>query len=156
MTALPDDTAIRVTDSNTIEQLAGIMAMSGFPQSSGMRIVAAEPGKVSLALSKRPELTQFFGHFHGGVIAGLADQAAGAAVSTALPKGRIAVTVEIKINFLDPADGEEIIARAEAMQVGGTIGVAKVEVISKKKGAERTCAFATATMRAVDLPAEFR
>jgi uncharacterized protein (TIGR00369 family) len=140
--------------NDRIEELAGIMAMSGFPHSSGMRIVAAEPGKVSLALSKRPELTQFFGHFHGGVIAGLADQAAGAAVTTALPAGRIAVTVEIKINFLSPADGEEIIARAEAMQAGGTIGVAKVEVISQDKGAERICAFATATMRAVDFPVQ--
>ena len=130
------------------------MAMSGFPHSSGMRIVAAEPGKVALALAKRPELTQFFGHFHGGVIAGLADQAAGAAVSTALPEGRIAVTVEIKINFLGPADGEQIIARAEAMQVGGTIGVAKVEVISQDKAGERVCAFATATMRAVDFPVQ--
>lgn len=142
--------------TNRIEELAGVMAMSGFPHSAGMRIVAAEPGKVSLALSRRPELTQFFGHFHGGVITGLADQAAGAAVTTALPAGRIAMTVEIKINFLGPADGDEIIARAEAMQVGGTIGVARVEVISQKAGAERICAFATATMRAVDLPAEFR
>ena len=98
---------------NRIELLADIMAMPGFSHSSGMRVVAAEPGKVSLALSKRAELTQFLGHFHGGVIAGLADQAAGAAVSTALPAGRIAVTVEIKINFLSPADGEEIIARAK-------------------------------------------
>jgi uncharacterized protein (TIGR00369 family) len=143
-----------VSETNPIELLGDIMAMSGFPHSSGMRIVAAEPGKVSLALSRRPELTQFFGHFHGGVIAGLADQAAGAAVSTALPKGRIAVTVEIKINFLGPADGAELIARAEAMQVGGTIGVAKVEVISQDKGVERICAFATATMRAVDIPAQ--
>jgi uncharacterized protein (TIGR00369 family) len=130
------------------------MALPGFSQASGMRVVAAEPGKVALALSKRPEFTQFFGRFHGGVIAALADQAAGAAVTTALPPGRIAVTVEIKINFLGPADGEEIIARAEAMQVGGTIGVAKVDVISQDKGVERLCAFATATMRAVEIPAQ--
>jgi uncharacterized protein (TIGR00369 family) len=139
-------------ETNSIDMLADIMAMSGFPQSSGMRVVAAEPGKVSLALARKPELTQFFGHFHGGVITGLADQAAGAAVSMALPKGRIAVTVEIKINFLGPADGDEIVAHAEAIQVGGTIGVAKVEVISEGKGNRRTCAFATATMRAVEMP----
>lgn len=132
--------------------LSDIMAMSGFPQSSGMRIVTAEPGKVTLALAKKPELTQFFGHFHGGVIAGLADQAAGAAVSTALPKGRIAVTIEIKINFLGPADGDEIIASAEAIQVGGSIGVAKVEVVSAAKGNRRACAFGVATMRAVEMP----
>lgn len=145
-----------MSDANRIEELTDLMAMSGFPHSSGMRIVAAEPGKVSLALSKRPELTQFFGHFHGGVITGLADQAAGAAVSTALPKGRIAVTVEIKVNFLGPADGEEIIACAEAIQVGGTIGVAKVEVISQDKGAKGVCAFGVATMRAVELQAPTR
>jgi uncharacterized protein (TIGR00369 family) len=142
-----------VTETNSIDMLADIMAMSGFPHSSGMRVVAAEPGKVSLALARKPELTQFFGQFHGGVITGLADQAAGAAVSTALPKGRIAVTVEIKINFLGPADGDEIVAHAEAIQVGGTIGVAKVEVISEGKGKRRVCAFATATMRGVDMPA---
>jgi uncharacterized protein (TIGR00369 family) len=141
-----------LSESDRLDELSAVMAMPGFPRFAGMRVLAAEPGKVSMALSKRPELVQFFGHFHGGVIAGLADHAAGAAVTTALPKGRIAVTVEIKINFLGPADGEEIIAHAEAMQAGGTIGVAKVEVISKDKGTERVCAFATATMRAVDFP----
>jgi uncharacterized protein (TIGR00369 family) len=138
--------------NNRIEELFAATAMSGFPRFAGMRIVSAEPGKVALALSKRPELTQFFGHFHGGVVAGLADHAAGAAVTSALPAGRIAVSIEFKINFMGPADGEELIARAEAMQVGGTIGVAKVEVISQDKGTEHLCAFATATMRAVDLP----
>ena len=141
-----------MSGTDRLHELAGMMAMPGFPNASGMRVVAAETGKVSLALARRPELTQFFGHFHGGVITGLADHAAGAAVSTALPRGRIAVTVEIKINFLGPADGDEIIARAETIQVGGTIGVAKVEVVSRSKESERICAFATATLRAVDLP----
>jgi acyl-coenzyme A thioesterase PaaI-like protein len=56
------------------------------------------------------------------------------------------------VHFFSPAVGEEIIARAEAMQAGSTIGVAKIEVISKNRGVERICAFGTATMRAVDLP----
>jgi len=73
-----------------------------------------------------------------------------------MPEGKIAVTVEIKINFLSPADGEEIVARAETIQAGSSIGVVKVEVSSQKAGAERICAFATATMRAMDLPAGFR
>jgi len=136
--------------------LERVMDLPGFPKSSGMRVVAAEPGKVTMALKKRPDLTQFFGHFHGGVITALADHAAGAAATTAMPEGKLAVTVEIKINFLGPADGEEIIARAETMQAGPTIGVVKVEVISQKAGSERVCAFATATMRAMDMPAGFR
>ena len=115
-----------------------------------------ETATVTMALKKRPDLTQFFGHFHGGVITALADHAAGAAATTAMPEGKLAVTVEIKINFLGPADGEEIIARAETIQAGSTIGVVKVEVISQKAGSERICAFATATMRAMDMPAGFR
>jgi uncharacterized protein (TIGR00369 family) len=137
---------------NPLALLDRIMALPGYPSSSGMRVVEAAPGRVALALARRGDLLQFAGHFHGGVIAGLADQAAGAAVTSALPEGRIGVTVEIKINFLSPADGEEIIARAEAMQTGGLIGVAKIEVFTQNKGVERLCAFGIATMRAVDLP----
>jgi uncharacterized protein (TIGR00369 family) len=137
-------------------QLEGIMDLPGFPKSAGIRLVAAEPGKVTMALTKRPELTQFFGHFHGGVITALADHAAGACATSSMPDGKLAVTVEIKINFLAPADGDEIIARAETIQAGSTIGVVKVEVVSQKAGAERVCAFATATMRAMDMPAGFR
>jgi len=141
--------------ADRVKQLAGIMDLPGFPKSAGIRMISAEPGKVTMALKKRPELTQFFGHFHGGVITALADHAAGACATTVMPEGKLAVTVEIKINFLAPADGEEIVAKAETIQAGSTIGVVKVEVVSRKAGAERTCAFATATMRAMDLPAGF-
>jgi uncharacterized protein (TIGR00369 family) len=145
-----------MSGADRIALLQRVMDLPGFAKSSGMRVVVAEPGKVTMALTKRPELTQFFGHFHGGVIAGLADHAAGAASTTAMPDGKLAVSVEIKINFLAPADGDEIIARAETIQAGGTIGVVKVEVVSQKAGSERLCAFATATMRAMDMPAGFR
>ena len=145
-----------MSGAGRIAQLERVMDLLGFPKSLGMRLVSAEPGKVTMAVAKRPELTQFFGHFHGGVIAGLADHAAGACATSSMPDGKIAVTVEIKINYLAPADGEEMIARAETIQAGSTIGVVKVEVFSQKAGAERICAFATATMRAMDMPAGFR
>ncbi|HXI04749.1 MAG: PaaI family thioesterase [Bradyrhizobium sp.] len=141
--------------SERVAQLERIMDLLGFPKSAGMRLVSAEPGRVTMALAKRPDLTQFFGHFHGGVVAGLADHAAGACATSSMPDGKLAVTIEIKVNFLSPADGEEIIARAETIQAGSTIVVVKVEVISQKAGAERVCAFATATMRAMDMPAGF-
>jgi len=144
-----------MSGADRIAQLERIMDLLGFPKSAGMHLVTAEPGKVTMALAKRPDLTQFFGHFHGGVVAGLADHAAGACATSSMPDGKLAVTIEIKVNFLAPADGEEIIARAETIQAGSTIVVVKVEVASKKAGAERTCAFATATMRAMDMPAGF-
>jgi len=123
---------------------------------AGFRIVAVEPGRAEVALARRDDLVQFFGHFHGGVITALADQAAGIAVTSGLPKGRIGVTVEIKVNFLSPADGSELVARAKTLKMSGSIGVATVEVFSKNGATETLCAFCTATMRALDLPAESR
>ena len=136
--------------------LAETINARGFSHAAGFRIVAVEPGRAEVVLARRDDLVQFFGHFHGGVIAALADQAAGIAVTSGLPSGRIGVTVEIKVNFLSPADGSELVARAKTLKMSGSIGVATVEVFTKNDTSERLCAFATATMRALDLPAEFR
>jgi uncharacterized protein (TIGR00369 family) len=136
--------------------LAEAVNAKGFSGAAGFRIVAIQPGSAEVSLPRRDDLLQFFGHFHGGVITALADQAAGIAVTSVLPKGRIAVSVEIKVNFLAPAGGSELVARAKALKMSGLIGVATVEVFSKDGASETLCAFATATMRALDLPAEFR
>jgi uncharacterized protein (TIGR00369 family) len=136
--------------------LAETINAKGFSHAAGFRIVAVEPGRAEVALARREDLVQFFGHFHGGVITALADHAAGIAVTSGLPAGRIGVTVEIKVNFLSPAAGQELVARAKTLKMSGSIGVATVEVFSKDGASETLCAFATATMRALDLPAEFR
>ena len=134
-------------------ELAEAINARGFTGATGFRIVAIEPGHAELALTRRDDLVQFFGHFHGGVITALADQAAGIAVTSGLPKGKIGVTVEIKVNFLAPADGSELIARANTLKMSGSIGVATVEIFTRDDKSERLCAFGTATMRALDLPA---
>jgi uncharacterized protein (TIGR00369 family) len=136
--------------------LAEAVNAKGFSHAAGFRVVSVTPGYAEVVLARRDDLVQFFGHFHGGVITALADQAAGIAVTSGLPKGRIGVTVEIKVNFLVPADGSELVARAKTLKMSGSIGVATVEVFSKNGASETLCAFCTATMRALDLPAEFR
>jgi uncharacterized protein (TIGR00369 family) len=136
--------------------LAEAFNAKGYGHAAGFRIVAVEPGRAEVALARRDDLMQFFGHFHGGVITALADHAAGIAVTSGMPKGKIGVTVEIKVNFLSPADGSELIARAKTLKMSGSIGVATVEVFSKNGASETLCAFCTATMRAMDLPAEFK
>jgi uncharacterized protein (TIGR00369 family) len=136
--------------------LAEAINAKGFSGAAGFRIVAVAPGSAEVVLSRRADLLQFFGHFHGGVITALADQAAGIAVTSGLPAGRIGVTVEIKVNFLSPAGGSELVARAKTLKMSGSIGVATVDVFSKDGTSETLCAFCTATMRALDLPAEFR
>jgi uncharacterized protein (TIGR00369 family) len=136
--------------------LAEAVNARGFGHAAGFRIVAIAAGSAEVSLPRRDDLLQFLGHFHGGVITALADQAAGIAVTSSLPAGRIGVTVEIKVNFLAPADGSELVARAKTLKMSGSIGVATVEVFTRDETSERLCAFCTATMRALDLPAEFR
>jgi uncharacterized protein (TIGR00369 family) len=129
-----------------------ITALTGFTHSAGVEVLTVEPGRVSLSLAKKPELLQFNGYFHGGVVSGLADHAAGAAASTALPAGKIAVTVDLHVNFLTPASGPSIVARARTLQVGGTICVVAVEVTTDASTREALCAVATVTLRVVDMP----
>jgi uncharacterized protein (TIGR00369 family) len=129
-----------------------VMSLPGFPRSAGMTVVRIEKGHVELNLPRRGDLLQFNGFFHGGVIAGLADHAAGGAATTMMQPGKVAVTVEFKINFLAPANGDALVARAQSIQAGGTIGVVKVDVASVKDGVETACALCIATMRAVDMP----
>jgi uncharacterized protein (TIGR00369 family) len=145
-----------MNDTLNPPSLAQAVNAKGFSHAAGFRIDVVEPGRAEVSLPRRDDLVQFFGHFHGGVITALADQAAGIAVTSGLPKGRIGVTVEIKVNFLEPASGSELVARAKTLKMSGSIGVATVEVFSKDGASETLCAFCTATMRALDLPAEFR
>jgi uncharacterized protein (TIGR00369 family) len=145
-----------MNEAHNPPSLAEAINAKGFTGAAGFRVMTVQPGYVELALARRDDLLQFFGHFHGGVITALADQAAGMAVTSSLPKGRIGVTVELKVNFLEPASGTELLARARTLKMSGSIGVATVEIFSKDGSAETLCAFCTATMRALDLPAEFR
>ncbi|WP_407168567.1 PaaI family thioesterase [Bradyrhizobium sp. ORS 111] len=134
------------------ELVEGVTARAGYSSSIGTRVLEVRRGEVTMALDRRSDLQQVHGQFHGGVIAGLADHAAGAAVTTAFPEGKFAVTVDLHVNFLAPALGDSLIARAKALRVGGTIGVSHVDVYSVCAGKEEICAVITATMRAVDFP----
>ena len=71
-----------------------------------------------------------------------------------MPSGRFAVTVNLQVSFLAPAKGTALIARARALQVGSTIGVARVDVLSVADEVETACAIATVTLRGVDFPAK--
>ena len=126
----------------------------GYTKAVGTRVESAEAGYVVMSLAKTDHLLQANGFFHGGVIAGLADHAAGGAVTTAMPPGRFAVTINLQVSFLAPAKGGSLVARARALQIGSTIGVARVDVVSVADGVETPCAVAVVTLRGVDFPAQ--
>lgn len=137
---------------NPSELVKSVTAATGFMRAAAVEVVSAEPGLVSLRMPRKPELLQFNGFFHGGAISGLADHAAGAAATTALPPGRIAVTADLHVNFLKPAAGTAITAVAKALSVGLTLSVVTVEVTVESEKGPVLCAIATATLRSVEAP----
>lgn len=130
-----------------------ITARTGYTNAIGMNVLFAEPGEVHMELARRPDLLQFNGYFHGGVISGLADHAAGGAATTALPAGKIAVTIDLHVNFLSPAKGDRVLAKAKTIQVGKNVCTVRVDVFSLSGAEELLCAVATVTLAVVDMPA---
>jgi uncharacterized protein (TIGR00369 family) len=88
---------------------------SPFNQLLGIRGEHAEPGRVVLSLAVRRD---FIGDprrpaLHGGVLSALIDTAGGAAAWSALASGESVSTVDLRIDYLEPA-GLEAPLRAEA------------------------------------------
>ena len=69
----------------------------------GATITALEPGFCEVTLPHRDDLTQQHGFIHGGVTGMLADSASGYAGFTLMPHDASPLTVEYKINMLNPA-----------------------------------------------------
>ncbi|MEV6806930.1 PaaI family thioesterase [Streptomyces sp. NPDC051132] len=82
-----------------------------FSRFLGAELVSVGPGSAEIRIANRPEIQQQHGFVHGGVLSYLADNALTFAGGLAL--GGDALTAEYKINYLRPAVGDLVVARAE-------------------------------------------
>ena len=76
----------------------------------------------------------------------IVDTACGYAALSRMPASAAVLTVEFKVNFLSPAEGEKLIARGRVLKPGRTLMVCMGEVHSKKDGKEKLVATMLATM----------
>ena len=123
----------------------------GFTGDAGFKLRAFDKGAVTLEVATKPELTQFLGYVHAGVVTGLADHAAGATYATMLPDGKACLTIELKINFLKPAAGDTLAAEARMVSTGKSIGVVQSDVYGEKDGKRTLCATALITLHAINV-----
>ena len=112
----------------------------------GAAMDAVEPGRVTISVPFRPELSQQHGFFHAGVISTIADSAGGYAGFTLFPADAGVLTVEFKINLLAPADGERAIAVGEVIRSGRTLTVCRLDAWVEKGGRRTHCATGTQTL----------
>ncbi len=116
-----------------------------FMHTIGASLSKLAPGAVELTLPYREDLTQQHGFIHGGLVATLADNAAGGAAATLLPDGWSLLTAEFKINLLAPAEGDRLVARAEVVRPG-RLSVCRSDVFAVQSDAETLCATALVTL----------
>ncbi len=101
--------------------------------------------EISVAL--REALLQQHGYAHGGVVSYLADNALTFAGGMAL--GGDALTVEFKINYVKPAQGERLVARAKAVSVSRRQAVCQCLIYSCTGAEEAVVAVAQGTITAM-------
>jgi uncharacterized protein (TIGR00369 family) len=93
----------------------------------GASLAVVEPGHVEIELPFREDLTQQKGYVHGGILGMIADSACGYAAFSLMPADCSLVTVEYKINILNPALGS-LLARGRVVKPGRTLTVAQGDV----------------------------
>ncbi|HYX46403.1 MAG TPA: PaaI family thioesterase [Sphingomicrobium sp.] len=89
----------------------------------GAELVEAADGRAVIEVPYREELTQQHGYFHGGVVTSIADTACGYAAYTTMPPDSSVLTVEFKINLMNPATGDRLRAEAKVHKAGRTLVV---------------------------------
>jgi uncharacterized protein (TIGR00369 family) len=129
------------------EQLAvaqGILASQPFSSLLGTKLIAFGEGHAELCIPIRDNLKQQHGFVHGGVISYAADNALTFAGGNALGAG--VVTSEFKINYLRPAMGDCLVARAHVMHAGKNQAVCRCDVFCVDGQEERLCAISQGTI----------
>lgn len=112
----------------------------------GTELEFFEPGTAILTLVVRDELKQQHGFVHGGVVSYLADNALTYAGGSVLGDS---VTSEYKINYLRPAVGKKLVAKATVLSSGKNQAVCQCTVIAIGEDGERKVAVAQGTINKV-------
>ncbi|GAB4313674.1 MAG: PaaI family thioesterase [Candidatus Zixiibacteriota bacterium] len=99
-----------------------------FLQLLKMRVDEIGSGTVTVSMPIRPQIRQYLGVAHGGALSALADTAATFACLTILPLGTEVVTIEFKLNFLEPVVQRRAIAAARVVRMGGRTAVVEATV----------------------------
>ncbi len=112
-------------------------ARQTFMATLGATLERVAPGEVTIALPVREALVQQHGSVHAGALASVLDSAAGYAALSLMPVGAGVVSVEFKVNLLEPAVGERIEAHARVIRSGRTLSVCTAEAWAFDVAGER-------------------
>lgn len=129
-----------IKNPNFVDDVKTSFQQQGILKLLGAKLEKIEPGLVEISLPFKPELTQHTGFFHAGVTATIADTAGGYAAFTLFPAQAIVLSVEFKINLLNPAQGQLLYATGRVIKSGRTLSVCEVSVSVTDRTKTLACA----------------
>jgi uncharacterized protein (TIGR00369 family) len=115
-----------------LKSLRDFNAFAAFNRWCGIEVLEAEKGHVVIAVNWRPEMGQYVGFMHAGVVGALIDTSCGYAAVTML--GTNLLASHFSVNCLRPAVGERFTARARVVKPGRTQAFAASELFASAKG----------------------
>jgi uncharacterized protein (TIGR00369 family) len=122
----------------------GSAYLSGFLGLAGEFV---EEGAYQFRVPITPFMLNRGGNVHGGIIASLADSTIGSLINKSLPSGKRAVTAEMKVNYLRPGRGKELVSRARLIHRGQRLAVGECEIFDDRG---KRIALSTATFYILD------
>lgn len=134
----------------TLDEARRILEAQPFSRWLGATLVRFGPDAVDLQLPVSGDMLQQHGFVHGGVLSYAADNALTFAGGLAL--GPSVVTAEFKINYLRPAKGTMLVARARVIHAGRSQAVTGCEIFSVGESGETLCAAAQGTIALLAKP----
>ena len=150
----PENIGYKILDIRTEQELRASFLNQPLMPYIGAKLFAISSGKACIEVAYLKNITQQHGLFHGGVSGTIADNAAGFAAMTLMGKEKEPLTIEFKINFLNIADGERLIAEAVILQGGRSIFHAESKVYSVKDENKILTASALVTIKATSKVSE--
>jgi uncharacterized protein (TIGR00369 family) len=124
------------------ERVREAVAQQPFMATLGVVVTHAAPGEVDLELPFDERLTQQHGFLHAGAVAAVLDSACGYAAWAAAGGDVDVLTVEYKINLLEPAVGDGVLCQGRVVRHGGRLTVCRGEAYAD----DRLVATSTTTM----------
>ena len=117
----------------------------------GLKLVEAEPGRVTFTGVAREEFYNGMGVAHGGFAATLLDSALGCAINTMMPAGRVFTTIDLQIHYTRPLRREagELRCTATVVHVGSRTATSEGRIVD---AAGKVYAHGTTTCILVEPP----
>jgi uncharacterized protein (TIGR00369 family) len=117
----------------------------------GLKLVEAEPGRVTFVGVARDEFYNGMGVAHGGFAATMLDSALGCAINTMMPAGRVFTTIDLQIHYTRALRKEagELRCTATVVHVGSRTATSEGRIVD---AAGKVYAHGTTTCMLVEPP----